>query len=102
MVQSLVRKFCTTLSKSLYLRLWYRYCLEMIDMRQELKQLLPVYPTPRVEIFDVKADPKAERRARVLEIWNMGEHDTWEIAKMLNSTRGAIYNDLRYLGIKAR
>ena len=40
------------------------------------------------------------RRKQVLEIYNNVTHDTWKIAKMLKSTRGAIYNDLRAMGIK--
>ena len=70
----------------------------MLDLTYETKQMLPNYPVPRLEIYD----PKNKRRAQVLELWNSGEHDTYKIAKKLNTTRGKVYNDLRGLGIKNR
>lgn len=45
------------------------------------------------------ADQKV-RRNRVLAIWNKGEHNTYNIARLLHVNRGMVYNDLRVLGIK--
>lgn len=80
-----------------------------IDVRpiEDLKIYIPPKKSPFAPSIrkgtphpHIPSPARDARRRRVLAIWNLGEHDSWKIAKMLKSTRGAIYNDLRALGIK--
>lgn len=43
-----------------------------------------------------------ERRALVKAMWEQGWRNTYKLAERIGSTRGAVYQDLRALGIKRK